>query len=261
MLSPALQRAIAEGRAAWPELDVPDDVFASYLLARADGSEVGELRAGDLYLACACSRGDARALAEFDRLFLSPVEGIVRRVQGAAHLAAEITQVVRARILGEASGRRRIDDYQGKGALAGWVRVVAIRLASNARRDERTRSRAERMPEPPLPQFEDALLNARYVGTVNAAFREAFRALPPDDRLLLRMHYADGLNLEQVAATLDFSRATAGRRLVVARARVRDETLRILTDRLGASRSEVESVLRVLGSYLEVSLAALVTAA
>jgi hypothetical protein len=63
-----------------------------------------------------------------------------------------------------------------------------------------------------------------------------------------------------VAAALDFSRATAGRRLLAARARVRDETLRILTDRLGASRSEVESVIRVLGSHLEVSLGALVTA-
>jgi RNA polymerase sigma-70 factor (ECF subfamily) len=192
MLSPALQRAIAEGRAAWPGLDVPDDAFASYLLARAEGPDPTGLHAGDLYLACACSRGDPRALEEFDRVFLTPVEGIVRGVGGAGHVAAEVAQAVRARILGDDSGRRRIDDYRGKGALAGWVRVVAVRMASNARRDERTRKRAERMSAPPVPAIEDAVVRARYGDAFNVAFREAFRALSAEDRVMLRMHYATG---------------------------------------------------------------------
>jgi RNA polymerase sigma-70 factor (ECF subfamily) len=261
MLSPALQRGIAEARAAWPEVDVPDAAFASYLEARAGMADAGALHLGDLYLACACARGDATALAAFDRVFLVPVERIVRGVGGAAHLAADVAQTVRTRLLGDASGRRRIEDYRGTGALSGWVRVIALRLAANAGRAARARVDAEQVPAPSLPAIEDSVLRARYGEVFNAAFKRSFKALGAEDRLVLRLHYADGLSLDQVAATLDYSRATAGRRLLAARTLLREETLRILGEELKATRDELESVLAAIRSHLEVSFGALVTAA
>jgi len=261
MVSNALQRAVAEGRVAWPGVDVPPDAFASYVAARAEASDIEQLHLQDLFLACACTRGDPGALATFDRVYLAPVEGIVRTVGGAGHLAADIVQTVRARLLGDETGRARIEEYRGTGSLGGWVRVIALRLASNARRGEQARASAERVPEPTPPSIEDALIRARYGEIFNDAFRRSFRALRSEDRLALRLHYADGLSLDQVAAALDFSRATAGRRLLSARTLLREETLRILGEELKATRDEIESVLTALGSHLDVSFGELVTGA
>ena len=256
-----MQRAIAEGRSAWPEIAVPDEAFADYLRERAAETDLSKLHAGDLYLACGCSRGDARAMARFDEVFLSRVEGLVRGVPGATHMAADIAQTVRIRLLGDETGRRRILDYRGTGPLAGWVRVIALRLASNARRGAPSRTDLDPSPVLLPPSIEDATVRARYGPVFNDAFRRAFQALDSEDRLVIRLHYADGLTLDEVAAALDFSRATAGRRLQAARTRVREETLRILGVQLKATRTEIESVLAILKSHLDVSFGALVTAA
>jgi hypothetical protein len=48
---------------------------------------------------------------------------------------------------------------------------------------------------------------------------------------------------------------------VLARTRLKDETMRLFGEKLDASGTEVESVLRVLRSGLEVSFEALVTSA
>jgi RNA polymerase sigma-70 factor (ECF subfamily) len=261
MLSPAVERALAEARAAWPDVDVPPEIFASYLAARADGADASKVHAADLYLACACARGDARAIAAFDRVYLAPVEGIVRSV-GAEHLAADLAQTVRARLLGDEQGRRRIEDYRGTGTLAGWIRIMSVRLASNARRHERARTRAERTPGALAPPtIEDEVLRARYGDAFNAAFRDAFRALDAEDRLVLRLHFVEAMTFDQIAAALEFSRATVGRRLLGARTRLREETLRALEGSLAATRAEIESVLAALASHLDVSFSALVSAA
>lgn len=261
MLTPSVERALAEARAAWPDVDVPSEVFASYLEARADGGDVSRLRAADLYLTCACALGDTRAIQEFDRIYLTPVEGIVRSV-GAEHLAADVAQTVRARLLEDRDGRRRIEDYRGTGTLVGWIRIMSVRLASNARRNERARARAERTPGALAPPtIEDEVIRARYGDAFNAAFRDAFRALPAEDRLVLRLHFVDGMSFDQIAAALELSRATVGRRLLAARTRLREDTLRVLEGSLAATRAEIESVLAALGSHLEVSFGALVSAA
>src|SRR5262249_55736086 len=47
-------------------------------------STITNIRTSDLYLACACSRGDARAIAIFDARFLSEVDRALRRSQLSA---------------------------------------------------------------------------------------------------------------------------------------------------------------------------------
>jgi RNA polymerase sigma-70 factor len=139
--------------------------------------------------------------------------------------------------------------------------VVAVRTASSLRRRERDHESLD-PPEPRPPESpEDAAIRARYGDAFERSFRAAFRALPPEDRVILRLHFAEGLNLDGLAVALGFSRATAGRRIQTARARLRDETMRLLEDCLQAPRPEIEGVLALLRSRLEVSLSALVTAA
>jgi RNA polymerase sigma-70 factor (ECF subfamily) len=192
-LSASVTRAIAEARAAWPTIDVPDDVFATYLLARSPDADVGALRAPDLYLACACSRGDTQGPATFDRVFLAPVDGIVTRTGAPPHVGADVAQLLRERLLvRQGQGPPRIAEYAGRGSLVGWVRVVALRSASTLQRDERVQARIEPVPASPPESPEDAAIRARYGEAFERAFREAFRALPPEERVILRLHFAKG---------------------------------------------------------------------
>jgi len=257
-----LDRAVRDGRSAWPALEVPDDAFAAYLLARAGGADVSGLHLGDLYLACACARKDTAAIATFDREFIAPLAAIVTRGGAPAHVAAEVTQILRERLLvGDAQRPPRVVDYSGRGSLAGWLRIAAVREASKVHRHERVQA-GLRPDEPPPPATpEESAIRARYGDAFNTAFRDAFRALPAEDRLILRLHFAEGLNLDGLAVALGFSRATAGRRIVAARTHLREETLRLLGERLEASPEEVDSVLKALRSRLEITFGALVSAA
>ena len=260
--SASVARALGGARAAWPTVEVPDDVFTAYLLARAEGADLDAMHAADLYLACACAGGDAGAIAAFDRAFLAPVSAIVTRTGAPPHVGEEVAQILRERLLVREGPRPpRIVEYGGRGSLAGWIRVVAVRAASTLRRGEREHASVAPAEARPPESPEDATIRARYGDAFERAFRDAFRALPPEDRVILRLHFAEGLNLNRLALALGFSRATAGRRIQSARARLRDETMRLLEGSLKAPRSEIESVLAALRSRLEVSLSALVTAA
>jgi RNA polymerase sigma-70 factor (ECF subfamily) len=214
----------------------------------------------DLYLACACAAGDARAISELERRFVTPLVDIVTRAGFARDVGVEVTQRLRAELLlGDRERPARIVSYSGRAALDAWLRVVAIREAGKLRRHEGVHQNLRLDDPPPTATPEDLAIRRRYGATFEAAFADAFRALPADDRLALRLHFREGLNLDGLAVTFGFSRATAGRRLLEARARLRSETMRIVGEKLGATGSEVESVLKVLQTALEVSFGALVT--
>jgi RNA polymerase sigma-70 factor (ECF subfamily) len=254
-------RSLAEARLTWPGVEVPDEVFADYVARRTDDAG-GGTHLGDLYLACACARGDAPAIAAFDRVFLEPLAHIVARAGADAHVGAEVTQVLRERLL-VATGDRppRITEYSGQGSLAAWLRVGAVREVSKVRRKEQLHARLRPDEAAPPPTPEEQAVRERYGPLFGEAFREAYHALPAEERLILRLHFTEGLNLERLASALGFSRATAGRRLLAARTTLREETLRVVGARLDAPRDEVESVLRALRSHLDLSFGTLVSAA
>lgn len=254
--------AIAAARGPWPEVRVPDADFAAYVAERLRGADLGALRLSDLYLACGCARGEAAAVGAFERSVLSRLPGVLGRAGADATTTAEVLQIVRARLLvGDAASPPRIVDYLGHGSLESWVRVGALRELTTQHRRDAARERAQPEPPEPPPTPEQDAIRARYGDLFQQAFRDAFQALPPEDRLLLRMHFAEGLNLDRLAAALGFSRATAGRRLLAARTALREATLELVGARLDATKEEVESVLVALRSQLEVSLGMLVSAA
>jgi RNA polymerase sigma-70 factor (ECF subfamily) len=259
-----LRGAIEAARQAWPQLTVRDEVFASYLLARTEGTKPEELQVADLYLACACVEGDPRALTELDRAFLRPLEPFLMRSGVAASAVPEVLQQVRQRLLvANDGGRPRIAEYLGKGSLAGWLRVVTARAALDLGRGERTLRRVENAVPAPSQALgaspEDRLLAEQHRATFDRAFREAFAGLAVEERLLLRLHFVEGLNLEALAVAANISRATAGRRMLAARTRLREATLHLLAERLEAPASDVERVLAALRSHLDISMSALIS--
>jgi RNA polymerase sigma-70 factor (ECF subfamily) len=265
-VSPRLATALREARDSWPGVALEDGTFARYLAGRdaatSEADETKSLLLRDLYLACACAAGDPQAVAAFDRIFLAPLADIVARAGFPAPIGADVVQILRERLLVGHEGRPpRITEYGGRAPLSAWLRVAAIREAGKVRRHENVHAGLRPDPPRPPPTPEEEAIRARYGKAFEDAFSDAFRGLPAEDRLTLRLHFSEGLNLDGLATTFGFSRATAGRRLLLARARLKDETLRLFGERFDASGTEVESVLRVLRSGLEVSFEALVTSA
>jgi RNA polymerase sigma-70 factor (ECF subfamily) len=258
----SLTTVLAEARASWPGVLVDGEAFAEYLQRRGALPPDEGVAVSDLYLACACASGDARAIAELDRRFVTPLADVVARAGFPPDVGVEVAQRLRTQLLvGDAEHPPRITSYSGRAALVAWLRVVAIREAGKIRRHEDVHRGLRPDPQPPMMTPEDEAIRARYGTVFETAFADAFRALPADDRLALRLHFTEGLNLDGLAVTFGFSRATAGRRLLEARGRLRSETMRIVGEQLGATGSEVESVLKVLQTALELSFGALVTSA
>jgi RNA polymerase sigma-70 factor, ECF subfamily len=265
-LEASLARLLAEGRAAWKSAAIEPATFVRYLAERAPGSSpahLDRLQGADLYLACACAGGDAASVAAFDRHYLAPLPQVLARKGLALDLADEVVQSLRERLfVGAAGSRAKIVDYDGRGSLAGWVRVAAVRAASNARRDEGTRATIAGGAASPASMTvidpELALVKRRYGEAFQAALDDAFASLSGEERNVLRLYFMDGLNLDAIARVLGLSRATVGRRMISGRAQVLEETLRLLGERLPASPTELQSLLGIVRSKLDVSLGALV---
>lgn len=260
-LDDALARAVAAGRSAWPDVTVDEAGFVRHLAERVDDGDpakaIEALCTSDLYLACACASGSATAVEVFSRRLLGDL-GAALSSLGAAPLAEDVRQILLERLfVGSPGSPPRIASYSGRGSLAGWVRVSAVRVAVSLRRREHPgQPTQEEALDPLLPTVDPELdaLKLRYAAAFNAALRDAFAALPPRDRTLLRLHYVDGVSVERIASSYNAHRVSASRWLSAARARVLEETTRLVRERKRLSESEFESLARLVHSQLEVSL-------
>jgi RNA polymerase sigma-70 factor (ECF subfamily) len=86
------------------------------------------------------------------------------------------------------------------------------------------------------------------------AFRDAIAALRKEERTLLRYHYLDGLGIDPLSLVLGVHRVTAARRLNKARSSVVQGTRALLTERLRVGSRDLESILRLIESQLDISV-------
>jgi RNA polymerase sigma-70 factor (ECF subfamily) len=100
------------------------------------------------------------------------------------------------------------------------------------------------------------LLKLQGRAEVERAFRQALAKLEDRDRLLLGLHYADGLSLERIGALYRQHRATVARRMAKARRELLDGARELLRERLRLSDSECDSMMALVRSQLRISLGA-----
>lgn len=253
---------------AWPEIELPLETFAEYLAARrgAGNAPMPPERVAELYLACACVKGLPTALAAFERRFLVQVPAFLGRLTLPDSTVAEIKQLLRTKLLvSTESGLAKISEFSGQGAMLGWLRVVAMRTALSLLRqrsdkplddiggDERVMAATE---DPEL-----VYLRNRYQTEFKEAFATALAQLTSEQRNLLRLHLVDGMNIDKLGVMFQIHRATAARWLHSARESVFTETRRLLQQRLRLSPAEFDSLVRVLRSQLDLSVARLLVEA
>jgi RNA polymerase sigma-70 factor, ECF subfamily len=265
-LDAALLDVIDTAQRACPTFRLPGDVFAAYLRERLPADvalpiALRQMHAADLYLACACALGDARAIAAFDERCLSHLDRAMARMGIDQDMIEEIKQDIRRRVLTGDGGRAEIVDFCGRGDLRGWIRVMATRQAM------RSQSRARRE----VPIDDDELLQqivacntpeldclkSSYRREFKQAFEAALRALPDREQTLLRQHHVDSLTLDEIAGLYRVHRATAARMLARARTLVMEATRERLMSQLDVPSQDLDSILRMIWSQVEISLRAL----
>ena len=259
-----LARLVAEGRAAWPQLRIPDEQFVGYLRERVDpqlplAEQPLRAQLGDLYLACGCASGDSDAIAAFGDRYGSELVRLFARPNRRGTDAADLVQALLEHLFVRVGNRKpRIAEYLGRGSLRTWLRVVALRLRMNAERGRAGKEAA--LPTPAQAMLPDAWdLELEYVKErYRHAFREAFawamNELEARDRGLLRLHVVHGLSATAIAGVFGVHRATAKRWLAGVREQLLERTRGRMRDAAQLDGRELDSVMELIGSRLEASV-------
>jgi RNA polymerase sigma-70 factor (ECF subfamily) len=250
-------------RATWPGVELSLASFAAYCSARVDEHGCGSvglapLNTADLYLACACLEGAPGAVEVFDQAFLASVPRTVARIDSSPGFADEVCQRLREKMFVGVGRPGKLADYSGRGPLAAWVRVAALRTALNLQ-ESNGRAHLELADEiafaaPNTPDPEMEYLRNRYRPAFLAAVRAALEALPEDRRRVLRLHVVGRLSTTQIGAMLGVNQSTVVRWLASARKAVRADTYKRLMATLGLGAAELHSLVGVLLSRLDFSL-------
>ena len=229
--------------------------------AKTEPASLGTLRAGDLYLACACAAGHDRALQLFEDEYGRDIDLAIAR-SGNVNLGKdEFRQLLRDKLFVPRGDKPpKIADYAGRGDLRSWVRVTALRMivdivrSNNAGREISVES--EMLGAMPSPNEDPELdyIQRVYKSEFKDALQSAFGSLTPRERNLLRHQVIHGLNIDQVGAIYRVHRTTAFRWIEKARKSLLRETRSALMSRLRVGTVEFHSIMRVVQGDLDVSV-------
>jgi RNA polymerase sigma-70 factor, ECF subfamily len=258
--SVSVERAFELGRSAYPAIDLPWAAFTHFAQARSETWKGNPERACDLYLACACVAGLPAAVAEFVSKFGERIPAYLGRLARNADLVAEVRQVIVIRCL-VADGEKppALTGYSATGSLEGWLRATAVReaLALN-RRSERNSDGVEAALEARMPwaDREISLFKQIYREPVSRAFAAACSEIATEDRVLLRLHYVEGVTTANLASMFGVSRATLIRRLAGARQSLVERVRASLKQAAGVADQDFDSILRLVQSQIDLRLSA-----
>lgn len=259
-LDAALEALMERARAEWPTVELPDEAFVRYLAERlpseGDAAKALEgMHAEDLYLACACARGDSGAIALFE-------EHIARKA--LATLRGGVPDEVRSQLrekLFVPTPKSKITEYSGRGPAVKWVRMVALRLSMDARkgavREVQYEEGSDELTQLIELDPELKVIKDRARRELEQALRSAFTQLDQKERRLLRLHHLDGLPHGKIGTIYGTPRSTVAYWLSQAREKLLDLTRRALAERLHLHQSELDSLIQLVRSQVDLSMSLL----
>lgn len=243
---------IAAATRRWPGVELThEQLLAAWtrLSDTVDGPNMAHLE--DLCLAVACATLQPTALEHLRRL----IRGLLPRLHGFNLDPAQL-DALEQDTLTELTTQDRLRRYAGRGSLEGWLLVVLGRRAYKVAQAARAAVEFDDVLLGDLAtdnQPELELLKQRFRGLFSEAFRAAIARLTVRQRNLLRQHYLDQLSLDELGLLYRSHRSTVARWLADARTSLLDETRTQVSERLGVGRHEVDSLMRAMGSRLDLS--------
>jgi len=247
-------------RAAWPELGVDAGVLFRHVVARTStGQPPPAAHAGDMLLACGCTRGLPAAIETFHREYQGVVAQVLSRRHSPTHIVEDAAQKVYERLLVSSPGRSPgIADYRATGPLRAWVSSVTARTLAMMRRtsgrlrEEGGADLIERLATTMTPEL--LYMKERHKRDMQQAIGSVLDRLTDRERTLLRLHLAERMSIDKLAIMYNVNRSTSARWLAAAREAVvrgtRDEVRALLrvTDR------EYDSAAALIQSDFELSI-------
>jgi RNA polymerase sigma-70 factor (ECF subfamily) len=263
-LGAELAALVARARAETGELALDPLEFVGYVAERVTFDVHGKpvlrtLHAGDLWIACGCIAEQPAALAMFELRFAPEIRGALRRsFEPALADDAELRLRERLMLVGPDQAPR-LASYAGRGALVSWLRAAAVRTAVDLMRARRE------VPADPAALADAGVvdpllvqLKQRYRDEFRVAFAAAAAGLTDRERTLLRYRFVDDLSIDEIGVLYRVHRATVARWLAAIRESLFEATRGELQARLGIADSDVDSVLRMIDSQLDISIEAIV---
>jgi RNA polymerase sigma-70 factor, ECF subfamily len=182
------------------------------------------------------------------------------RIDPSPAFLDEVRQQLRVHLFVHA--QPKIAEYSGRGALAAWVRVVALRTAQMMKRAVRRELSPADGNDPADDKLASGdpeldLIKGRYQREFNDAAAAAVSGLSARDRTVLRLHVFERLNIDKIGTLYGVHRATVADWIAAARRSVLDETRRRLATQLRLEGSEIDSLMGLLRSRLDVHLSQL----
>ena len=286
ILARATDANALDSAALLPRLRTTLDKYLLRDRPRATPEEIRQflegLRADDLCLVVACERGDEAAWSALIERFRAPVLSAARSVSAGAAEAEELAQSVWAELYGlrtRADGRPagKLGYYSGCGSLGGWLQAVVRQMAVDRhRRTSRLVQTEEAADFDRLAQgdhhgadgFKNAsssldpertLANTEAAEAVQTALARVIGELAPEDRLLIKLYYFDGLRLREAGAVLGVHEATASRRLSRLHGEVRRGVEASLLEHHGWRSEDVARALGEVAAHMETDLRQVLT--
>jgi len=259
-LQTKLDRLLADARESWPNFDIDDGTFLRYVAERLGERDdaLSGLLAGDLYLACACSRGDEPAISSFRSTYLQKIRFALRSLPRES--VDDLAQSVMVKLF--VSSERRppvISKYAGRGKLGSWVQTIAVREGQSLLRKEAglASDEIEMLVDKAFDVVDAEMLElkTRYHEALKRAFEHGFNELALRERNLLRHEYLDGLDVDRIAALYGTSCSIAHSWRSQAHSALFDQMKKVVTDDLSLDGDDFNRVLRLIESQHELILA------
>jgi RNA polymerase sigma-70 factor, ECF subfamily len=262
-LAATLAELRAAALAAYPDVAVDAATFAAELARRlgatASPEQLARVHAVHIHLAIACAAGDPRAIRRFEADLLGEIDATARRLRARPDQADEVRARLRRILFVSEPGRpAALHEFSGRGDLRSYLRVIAtrelVRLINRDRREVGISDEALLDALAPPSDPELGYLRERYRGQVDAAIRAGLATLDDVQRALLRYSLVDGWTVDRIGALYGIHRATAARRVAAARDTLGTAIRTELAARLAISLDEVDSIVRLVQSGVDLSL-------
>jgi RNA polymerase sigma-70 factor len=208
-----------------------------------------QIRHEDLFLAIACSRDDRVAWEHFADNYMPLLRRFAAQACGDSSEGEDLAQDVATKMLKE---KNRLAGYNGRGSLAGWLRVVVSHAAVDRLRRRRKQVSLEELQEngmeavhvDPGKRDEEEALDSRWAPIISKVANEIISSLSARDRLILGLYYLRGVPLRVIGRQFGIHEATASRWLERLRREIRKQVEGELRKKHGLRASEIQSLWR-----------------
>jgi RNA polymerase sigma-70 factor, ECF subfamily len=270
VMTAALARAQQVAAQRWPAFAVPDEVFLQHLgrCLAGEGPDfvaaLEKLEVADVYFCCACLQGIPAALTQLEQTHLASISAFIGHFDRSPAFVDDVASAVREKLLVNQGGNQagpRLAHYLGQGPLHSWIAVVSQRTAlDQLRQQKRIVPMDDSALESHLSNSSDpdmALVKARLRGQFEDALRAALARLTVRERTAFRLTLIAGFPLEKVGAMYQVNASTVSRWLAKARETLLAEMQRFLRERQDLDPADLESMVRLVGSQVDISLSRL----